>query len=337
MKAIFILIIFIFSSVNANSQDEVKQIYYLDKEFVDFSIEAYYVGCKKKVIDTTYTLKWDLQSNSTWEVFYDKEFKIKQADYYTQNDTTFAVTYYRNSKKKSENRHDERGWWIYKAEWCENGQLISSYNPNDTNYITNTTYYCNGNKKWQGNLYQGRAFGVQKRWYENGQLQSERNFIDFNKELAKNRLLKEKLLSEQFWDENGNEIEEFPNSIVRINTLGAPIIITKEELNGQTAYFDIKNQKAYDNTMSLFRQKVYQNTTIENPCKCEVGLVYVSFTVNKKGQIKNLQVDNKLEDCAENAFIAAINKIKKWQPATFNGQVVETKVKVALELEKVIN
>ena len=335
MKTQITILLLIVLTITARGQAESKKVYYLDTEFIERYIEAYYVGCQKMVSDTSYKLKYGLQSTGEWQVFYDKEYKIKQADYFTRNDTTFAIRYYRSGQKKAEDRTLPDYNWVYSGKWCENGQIISSGNPNNINYRTETTYYCNGNKRWQGNLYQGRSFGLESRWYENGQKQSEKQYTEFDQGLADEGLLESDLISEKFWDENGSEIEPFENEIIGINTLGAPIKIAESELLNKTAYYDIEGQKEYDFTMSAFREEVYKTTQLKTPCKCNVGLVYISFTVEKQGNIEDIQLDIGLENCVNNAFLEAIEKIGKWPPASVNGQKVDTRVRVALELEKI--
>ncbi len=317
------------------AQADLKKVYYLDTNYVHQYTEAYYVGCSKKIVDTVFTINYNLRSQGHWQIFYDKNFQVIQSEYFTRNDTAFAIKYFPNGQKKKEERTVEGFRWIFLAEWCENGQLTSSGNPQNPNYRTVITYHCNGNKKWQGNLYIGRAWGLMTYWYENGQKQSESLYTEFNQELADKQQLENKLISEKFWDESGNQVPVLDNVIININTLGAPIIIPDSNLIDKTAYYNIMNQADYDNTMSAFKEKVYKNAKLKTQGRCKCGLVYVSFVVSKNGKINNIKVENSLEESIDMAFVEAIKKIGKWKPAILNGKKVDVIVMVALELEKI--
>jgi len=260
--------------------------------------------------------------------------KKKLAHYYTRNDTLYKIYYYNNGQRKSEERTVD-DHWVYSATWCDNGQLESAGNPNNPEYHIQTAYYCNGNKMWQGNLWQGRVWGIETRWYENGQKKSEKKHTEFNQELADNGELESKFLSSKFWDENGNEVQAFQDQIININTAGAPIYISPKELNGTSAYYNIKDQKEYDNKMQLFSEAVYNAAKLEVECKCKYGVVYISFIVGKDGTIKDISLNNGLEDCVDAAFIDAIKEIGYWTPGKINDQNVDVHVKIGLELERI--
>ncbi len=314
--------------------ESAQKVNYKNENFINQFIKYSYIGCQSIVYDTVYSLKWDLRSQGSWEIYYDKDFKIKQADYFTQNDTAFAITYFPNGQKKSEERHSEGYMWIYTAKWCANGQQIACSNPNNREYRTVTSFYCNGNKKWQGNLFHGKAYGLEQRWYENGQKKSENYHTPFNMELEKKGLLKDSLLSQRFWDKNGSLIQPPINEIALYNHFTTPVVqLPKEEMI--IPYYDLKDQKGYDNSMSLFQKKVYEIAKLKNYCNCKVGAITLSFIVDKKGRIINSKFINGLDECSEKAFVKAVNKIKKWTPGILNDQIVNTKVLVILKLEEI--
>lgn len=334
MKLLTFIYLIVTLSHAAAGQTEVKKVHYLDDEFVTTYVKAFYVGCEKKVVDTVYSLKFELQSQGEWQVFYDTDFDILHSEYYTRNDTAFAIKYYPNGQKKAEERHVEIYYWVYSGKWCENGQVVSTGQPNDPNYRTETTFYCNGNRKWEGNLYHGRIYGKETRWYENGQKQSEKKYSEFNQELADNGELESNLISENYWDEEGNETEPFFNEIININTLGAPIKISESERT-EVAYHSISGQEYYDATMSAFKEKVYEVAQLQTECICKVGIVYVSFTVTQNGDIIDVRLDDGLESCADQAFLEAIANIGQWTPALVDDEAVDTRVIVSLELERI--
>ncbi len=334
MKTQTILILILFFTLSISAQNENNKGYYLNTNIVYRSIKAYYIGCENKIVDTTYYLTTEYLFEENWEIFYDKDFKIKQADYFLNNDTFFIIQYYRNGKKKVEYRVIDKQS-VYEAEWCKNGQLISKTYPSPHIHSTNTIYYCNGNKKWQGNIYKSQLYGTEIRWYKNGQKQSEKTYTLFNQELADKGLLKSVLISEKYWDKYGNETEPFNNDVININIHGLPIIISNNELKNTIPYYDIVDQPEYNNTMTMFKDNIYKTVKLKSLCHCEFGLIYISFTVSKKGIIKDIRLDNSLEECIDNAFLEAIEKTSRWKPGTVNGKIVNTRVTIALELEKI--
>jgi len=315
--------------------EKALKVHYLDTTLMEYYISAYYVGCKEKVVDTMYTLRYEYSKRkSNWEIYYDEDFTQKMADFFIRNDTSFTIRYYENGQRKSENREVDYHW-IYEAKWCENGQMTFGGKPGSQNYSTATVYHCNGNKSWEGNLWRGQIWGTETRWYENGQKQSVKKHTEFNQELAENGWLTSEFISGRFWDETGKEVEAFQDEVRNINTLGAPISIAAEELKEATPYYNIVEQEAYDNKMHLFSEKVYRTAKIKASSKCKCGLVYVSFLVTKEGTIENIKLDIGLDETADAAFVKAIKKIKKWPPGKVNGEPVDVYVVVALELEKV--
>jgi len=315
--------------------DKLYKVHFSDTTSVTSFVEAYYVGCKEKVVDTTYVINYVMAAKGNdWEIYYDNKFEEKMADFFTRNDTLYSIYYYHNGQRKSEDwTVDDH--WIFSASWCENGQQTSSGNPSNPNYRTEINYYCNGNKAWQGNLWQGSVWGTEIRWYENGQKKSEKTHSEFIQSLADKDELVNQIQKEKYWDENGNETEPFQDVNININTVGAPIYISPERLNGAYAYYSIDAQKEYDNTMKLFSDAVYETAEIKSACKCNCGLVYATFLVDKEGLIQNVQLDNSLEECADNAFREAIKKLGKWTPGKLGGQPVDVMVTVALELERI--
>ena len=307
----------------------------MDTSYVELRVESYYVGCSSKVSDTIFSLKYELRDHGNWCVYYDPQLTIKQSEFYTKNDTSYSIQYYRNGRKKEENR-EHKYRWIFRQEWCENGQVISpASNPQDMSYRTHTGYYCNGNKKWQWSTCEGTFYGVQKEWYENGQIKSESRYTEYDNSLPAQIQPPSVLISESYWDESGNIVPPFDDMNYLINDIGAPILISKESLADATPFYDIRNQEGYDNRMSLLSELVYKKTKRNKACNCKVGQVYVSFNVERNGRITNVRVDRSLEKNADEAFVKAIKKIRKWHPATVNNERVKVMVMVALKLEDI--
>jgi len=311
---------------------KIHKVFCKDTAFVLSFIEAYYIGCKSKTIDTSYTLKTDLDKKGDWEIYYDKDFKVKMADCFTRNDTFYTILYYPSGQRKNEIRVlSISRLWIYNADWCENGQMTNYSNPNSDRYNSYISYYCNGNKSWQGNLWNGEAWGIETRWYENGMKKSERHYTDFNQDLATKGQLEKKEITSEFWDEKGNKVESLQDEYQQlINTIGAPLQISPEEFNGAISFYNC-GIKGYDNKMEAFSEKVYSIAKLTSPTKCNVGQVYISFIVNKNGNITNIKAYQSLEESVDKAFIKAIESIGKWAPS----DKYDIYVVVALELERI--
>jgi len=319
----------------AKAQDSIIKAYYRDTGYVMYYIDAHYEGCQEKIVDTIPYVK--AKNGKMWQLFYDKKFKIMEGNGFVRNDTSYDIRYYRNGRKKSEDR-EVKGAWVYSAKWCDDGQLIVLGGMSAWTYTHSVIYYCNGKKKCELNVYDGQLWGLQTRWYENGQMESQKMFTEFNKELVDSGKLVSKLLWDKYWDESGNPTERFDDDGRNINTLGFPILLMHSTSGDSVvAYFNIKDQKGYDDAMRMFCDSVYKMTKINLPCKCKVGEVYVNFDIEKNGDITQVSIGDKegLEQNVDMAFIAAVKKIGKWFPATQNGNAVKVAVTVALALEKV--
>src|ERR1035437_8500272 len=219
MKKLIIIITFFCFKNFCFGQNTVKKVYCLDTNYVNQNIESYYEGCQNKIIDTSFFIKPEFESENTWEIYYDKQLKHKLSDFSIHADTFCYNNYFRNGQKKSVERFLNGTERIFTQFCCENGQLIVSKITNDTIYHVATVYYCNGIKKWQCMFFKGNVWGKDIKWYENGQKQYEKTYLDYNKELASNPKYENKLLDVKYWDENGNTSEPFPTDLVNINML----------------------------------------------------------------------------------------------------------------------
>lgn len=73
---------------------------------------------------------------------------------------------------------------------------------------------------------------------------------------------------------------------------------------------------------------------IEYPEECIdkgiTGKVYVSFVVDKKGRIKNVQVDRSVHPKLDEAAVNVINKMPKWRPGEQDGKRVKCRVRIPI-------
>lgn len=61
------------------------------------------------------------------------------------------------------------------------------------------------------------------------------------------------------------------------------------------------------------------------------GEVILSFTVNKKGEIKNKKILSKLSKEADSEVLRVFSLSEKWEPGYDNGKPVDTKVKITID------
>ncbi|MFN0030600.1 MAG: hypothetical protein ACKVOR_00425 [Flavobacteriales bacterium] len=316
-------------------QTDSKKVYYLDTNYVDFYEDCYYEGCKAKICDTIYSLHYDKRYLGNWQVFYDATLSNLQSESYTRNDTVFDIQYHRNGMKKSEIREVDH-LWIYHAEWCGNGQaIVPPHNPNLTGFAEYSRYYCNGQKEWEGLIANGQVYGTERRWYENGGLQSEKTFTAYNQDVDWLEQGESILICEKYWDEHGNETEPFDNGLYNINMLSAPNRIDEEFLTDAVPYHQVLDNEYYDNSMSRFAKRVYEEAILPDGCACKVGQVYVRFYVEQDGSITQVEIDTSLEPMADAAFLTAIHNVGTWPAVQLNGEPVRVAVVVALSLENI--
>src|ERR1039457_5331956 len=92
---LYILLLFSCAAWGQNFTPEIgtKKVHYLDTNFVKNYVEAFYIGCNDKKLDTIYYLKYDLIKSNNWEIYYDKKFKRKFLEYIHKGDT-LTTTYY---------------------------------------------------------------------------------------------------------------------------------------------------------------------------------------------------------------------------------------------------
>ena len=63
------------------------------------------------------------------------------------------------------------------------------------------------------------------------------------------------------------------------------------------------------------------------------GRVYVTFTVDQQGKVKNVKVDKGICDVLNKEAVRVISLSPKWTPAKINGQPIETHYRIAINFE----
>ncbi len=65
----------------------------------------------------------------------------------------------------------------------------------------------------------------------------------------------------------------------------------------------------------------------------EEGYVEVFWTINKQGKAKNFKIMKSMGDAFDNEAIRVIKSFKRWEPATYNGEAVESNLKLKVHFK----
>lgn len=337
-KLTFSLIIFFNTTVS--SQEFKHKMFCGDTSQINILLNTT-IFCNRKEVDTIFiTKKISILDYENFAIYYDKFYSQPAKFFQIKNDTVYEISFYRNGKKKKEDRNtkaDNLTNWFYSADWCENGQLIFEGNPNETNPQNLINYHCNGQKKFEAFFYKFQLWGKVKHWHSNGKQSAEEVYVEFDKQLIDKGLLESKLLSQKYWDENGNPIDFLDLNGQTLNAHNLPIYTGnlekfKTENDTVVSYYDIDGK--YGFSINELRNKIYDSTKIHNPI-CKYGVVYITFFIEPDGSITNPKIDLETNNQIKNAFLEALFKIKKWKPIAINGKPARILTVLELESEKI--
>lgn len=230
-----------------------------------------------------------------------------------------------------------------------------------------TIYWKNGAKSAEGTMKKGRRVGLWKNWYKNGKKMSERMFFE-QKKLLKRKSKPSQLVN--FWDRKGKQTvtngtgEYFYETENGAEHKGKIINYKKEGLwigfrkDGSRIYKEIyksgklKKGESWDKFGKRYTYKnVFVNTSysggmkglkkmiirnfktphyaMENNIE---GVMLVSFQVDKKGEVKNIEVRKKLCGPCDQEAIRLVKLLKKWKPAKSRGQNVNVRYTLPLRI-----
>lgn len=94
----------------------------------------------------------------------------------SENDSLMETSYYEQGKISRIRKWTHGGLLCYEAQWCENGQLIVSYNPTSTTPMPVKKYSCNGKVKAEYTWYVYGYTGSYNEYHDNGQLSLKGQF-----------------------------------------------------------------------------------------------------------------------------------------------------------------
>ena len=107
------------------------------------------------------------------------------------------ITWYVNGQKKEEKSFKDGERYGLHTKWYDNGQKKEEGTWKDGKRDRLwTAWLKNGQKKEEATFKDGERYGLHTKWYDNGKKRAEGTFKDGE------------LISEQCWDEAGNETEE---------------------------------------------------------------------------------------------------------------------------------
>jgi antitoxin component YwqK of YwqJK toxin-antitoxin module len=95
---------------------------------------------------------------------------------FTENDSLLETTYYEPGKVSRLRKWTRAGLLCSEKQWCENGQLILSFNPTSSVSQHVTKYYCSGKIKAEYNWYVYGYTGSFIEYHENGQISLKGQF-----------------------------------------------------------------------------------------------------------------------------------------------------------------
>jgi antitoxin component YwqK of YwqJK toxin-antitoxin module len=92
------------------------------------------------------------------------------------NDSLVETTHFESGKISRIRKWTKAGLLCLEQQWCENGQLVVSYNPTASAPVPVKKYYCNGKIKSEYSWYVYGYTGSFVEYYENGQVSTKGQF-----------------------------------------------------------------------------------------------------------------------------------------------------------------
>jgi antitoxin component YwqK of YwqJK toxin-antitoxin module len=147
--------------------------YHFDKDGkkTGHHVEWYENG--KQRSDFDYTNSW-FNAFPVGSMYYSSG-KIKM-ERITQNDSLVETTYFEKGNVSRIRKWTRKGLLCSEKQWCENGQLILSFDPTATTPQHVTKYYCSGKIKAEYNWYVYGYTGDFIEYHENGQISLKGQF-----------------------------------------------------------------------------------------------------------------------------------------------------------------
>ncbi len=259
------------------------------------------------------------QTSATITSYFDKDWKVvsdpSKAAYYRTVEQTIrgylVRDYYISGKLQME------------AECLE-------VSPDLENHGKFATYYENGNKKEEGMYNKDKRAGVFKSYYENGNAKDEVEYLDndtrylhYWSETGEDELADGEAVIKIF---SGDQYDnyQFIRGFKSINSFGI------NRSSGDTVYMVVEKQPEYPGGYNEMMNDIRK--TLKYPVSARrsgaSGTVYVSFVINKLGEMKDMYVIRGFDPDCDVAALEAVAKLKNWIPGRLKEDFYGNKDKV---------
>lgn len=107
--------------------------------------------------------------------------------------------------------------------------------------------------------------------------------------------------------------------------------VNKNKIPGEAVYIQAEPVNGYPDLYEYFdRELIYPPLAIKDSIQ---GVVTVIFSINLKGKPDNIQMENSLGKLFDEEVLRIIGKMPLWNPASYNGKPVNSKVSVPLTFQ----
>lgn len=314
---------------------------YSHEKYIERIADVRFHNCYWAHIDTIYRIvQWNNYDETTqtqyriksgcFSLFHSKTGVLLE-EFWKQNDTVYAKTYYETGSLKSYSAqfHDRANGYFYETfdKYYESGNLYERNITEHLKFHERFQYYPTGALLTKGVYFNGNfsPWGEYVEYYPNGQPSAVRCYSMPDTLLETYQ--SSTLLSEQFYKMTGEEIDTTLN---RFNSYSNAIYPPRDDhwmkiTDSLFTHHQFQNQLAYENDMSSFKKRLLEELSLPDSCNCRAGAFWLSFIVDKLGNIQI--VDWELEDeILRRSLEKAIGKIKNWPPGTIDGESVDTYV-----------
>lgn len=196
---------------------------------------------------------------------------------------------------------------------------------NDTNYITEKFYSSEGKIKREISYYvdykEKKMHGARKEWYQNGQIRFD---IKYDKGYPNGKFL-------TYWENGMLKREDIYENGTMLS--GKCLDSTGKEVK----HFEFEVSPEFPNGLNALYQFLakklnYPINARENGIQ---GTVYVSFYVEKIGDISNIKIQSGVTKELDDEAIRVVKMMPYWKPGMIDGEI--ERVKLVLPLSFRVN
>lgn len=239
------------------------------------------------------------------------------------------------------------------------GQALTANVENKSGEFIN--YYENGNKKSITNYLKGRLIGNEELWYENGTKESESEYFESEDGFSALQKLK------NYWLENGKqtvvngngtyektfkfgtEKGMYKNGLREGSWTGTFITnygyteeyrngklvsgVSTDKDNNEYSYTQLEVKPEPLTSIKDFYQHIGRNFQIPRAYDRVKGKIYLSFVVEKTGELGEVKILKSLNDVLDQEGIRVVKSYGKWKPGMQRGQNVRVLYALPISLQ----